>query len=242
MNFAPDLELLPAPTPHKQAMDRMYRLQRHIYDLTRRHYLLGREHLIDSLAPPAGGTILEVGCGTGRNLVRMAQQYPDCRVFGFDISEEMLKSATAAVARHRLTHRIGLAEGDALTFDAIRAFGTAAFDRVCFSFTLSMIPDWPAALNHARSMLTPDGELHLADFGQCEQLPAGLKTGLFAWLRMFHVKPQAGLKEALESIARQNGDSVSAHSLYRGYSLYLCLRAKGALKKPLDCDNDVGFR
>ena len=38
----------------RAAMDRMYRRQRHIYDLTRKFYLLGRDELIDGLKPPAG--------------------------------------------------------------------------------------------------------------------------------------------------------------------------------------------
>jgi len=50
-------------------MDRMYRHQRHIYDASRKFYLLGRDALITGLAPPKGGTILEIGCGTGRNLI-----------------------------------------------------------------------------------------------------------------------------------------------------------------------------
>ena len=41
------------------AMDRMYRRQRHIYDLTRKFYLLGRDELIAGLKPPPGGAVLE---------------------------------------------------------------------------------------------------------------------------------------------------------------------------------------
>ena len=38
------------------AMDRMYRHQRYIYDLTRRYYLFGRDQLIAELKPPPGGS------------------------------------------------------------------------------------------------------------------------------------------------------------------------------------------
>jgi S-adenosylmethionine-diacylgycerolhomoserine-N-methlytransferase len=54
-------------------MDAIYRGQRHIYDLTRRYYLLGRDMLIRDLAPPAGGSVLEVGCGKARNLIAVAR-------------------------------------------------------------------------------------------------------------------------------------------------------------------------
>ena len=81
---------------HAETMDAMYRYQRHIYDLTRKYYLFGRDRLIDGLAVPKGGTVLEAACGTGRNLKRVAHRYPDARLYGFDISREMLVSARGA--------------------------------------------------------------------------------------------------------------------------------------------------
>ncbi|MHC2296968.1 ubiquinone/menaquinone biosynthesis C-methylase UbiE [Rhizobium mongolense] len=51
---------------HANLMDGMYRYQRHIYDLTRKYYLLGRDRTIRNLDIAEGGTLLEVGCGTGR--------------------------------------------------------------------------------------------------------------------------------------------------------------------------------
>ena len=57
------------PVEATRRMNRMYRWQRHIYDGTRRYYLLGRDRLIANLRPDAGTTVLEIGCGTGRNLV-----------------------------------------------------------------------------------------------------------------------------------------------------------------------------
>ncbi|TIV98235.1 MAG: SAM-dependent methyltransferase, partial [Mesorhizobium sp.] len=57
------------PAGHAELMDGVYRWQRHIYDLTRKYYLLGRDRLIDGLDVPRGGTVLELGCGTGRNIV-----------------------------------------------------------------------------------------------------------------------------------------------------------------------------
>lgn len=61
---------------HAGLMDGMYRYQRHIYDLTRKYYLLGRDKAIRSLGVPKGGTLLEVGCGTGRNLAIAHRHFP----------------------------------------------------------------------------------------------------------------------------------------------------------------------
>ena len=67
-------------------MDRMYRRQRHVYDLSRKFYLLGRDEAIARLRPAPRDKVLEIGCGTGRNLVRAAQVYPQARLFGLDVS------------------------------------------------------------------------------------------------------------------------------------------------------------
>jgi S-adenosylmethionine-diacylgycerolhomoserine-N-methlytransferase len=217
---------------HAAAMDRMYRFQRHIYDATRRYYLLGRDRLVCDLKVPKGGTVLEVGCGTGRNLVKVAATYPDAEVFGFDISEEMLKSATAAATRLQRPRRIHLAQGDALNFNPQKAFGTAQFDRVYFSYTLSMIPDWEGALRHAASLVTPEGALHVADFGQCEGLPRAARHLLFAWLRQFGVAPRAALPVAFRALSDREGRDVTFESAWGGYTWFMNCSAHTRLRDP----------
>lgn len=202
----------------QRAMDRMYRFQRHIYDSTLRFYLLGREKLISELDVPENGSVLEVGCGTGRNLVKVANAYPSARVHGFDISPEMLKSAGSAIVRSGLTDRIAIAEGDALTFDPRLAFGVAAFDRVYLSYTLSMIPQWHQALAHAARLVAPGGELHVADFGMYEAAPAPVRSVLFWWLRQFHVTPRAELPAVLEALARETDFPCRMQPSYGGYA------------------------
>src|SRR5262245_56397490 len=109
-------------------MDVIYRHQRHIYDATRKYYLLGRDRLLADLAPPEGGTVLEIACGTGRNLVIAARRYPDARYFGFDISAAMLETARASIARAGLSERIAIAPGDAARFTGTDLFGVPSFD------------------------------------------------------------------------------------------------------------------
>src|ERR1700710_814436 len=85
------------PIEATRRMNRMYRRQRHIYDATRRFYLLGRDRLIAGLQPAAGQSVLEIVCGTGRTLALAARLYPETRFFGIDISTEMLASAITAI-------------------------------------------------------------------------------------------------------------------------------------------------
>ena len=199
-------------------MDAIYRTQRHFYDLTRKYYLLGRDRLISELAPPVGGTVLEIGCGTGRNLIAAARAWPDARCYGIDISEAMLETARAKVAKAGLSDRITLAQGDATAFDAQALFGTPAFDRIFQSYTLSMIPDWQGALEQGAAKLAPGGLLDIVDFGQQEGLPGAFRSALFAWLAQFDVSPRAALPKALDRIAAAHGLAARFTPLYRGYA------------------------
>jgi S-adenosylmethionine-diacylgycerolhomoserine-N-methlytransferase len=227
MSINSAIEAATAETSHKLRMDRMYRGQRHIYDATRAYYLLGRNELIESLQPPHGGSVLEIGCGTGRNVVRVAERYQQARVFGVDISDEMLVSAGKAVERSGHRARIKLAQGDAVSFSAAKAFGQAQFDRIFFSYTLSMIPAWQASLAHAATLLKPNGRMHIVDFGDCARLPSVFRTGLRAWLNQFHVTPHDDLPQAAHDLAQHAGLQAAITSSHRGYALHLVLEKTG---------------
>lgn len=200
-------------------MDRMYRRQRHIYDLTRKYYLLGRDRLIERLAPPERGHVLEVGCGTGRNLLLASRRHPRAAFYGIDISAEMLESARCKIG----AAPVRLAVGDATSFDATRLFGKTSFSRVFLSYSLSMIPNWPAAVEQSLACLEPGGELHIVDFGAQERLPGWFRTGLRRWLAAFDVVPRDGLEARLSTVPP--GFALAAFERpFAGYAQYAVVR------------------
>lgn len=227
MNALADFTIDPSGEA-RHAMDRMYRLQRHVYDATRKYYLLGRDQLIRDLECPPGGSILEIGCGTARNLSLAGKLYPGARLFGCDISDEMLKSAGKTICAAGLEKRTRLAQADAVAFAPSAAFGEESFDRIYFSYTLSMIPAWAQALAHAATLLRPGGELHVVDFGSCDALPPFLKAGLRRWLTLFDVEPRDSLASAAHAIAAETGLTASFWRSHRGYAARLRLFRSGA--------------
>lgn len=201
-------------------MDRMYRHQRHVYDASRKFYLLGRDELIAALDPPRGGAVLEIGCGTGRNLIKLARAYPGIACYGLDVSEEMLATARRNVARAGLSARIRLEQADATDFDAQTLFGCAGFERIVISYALSMIPPWQGVVVQGLRALTPGGSLHIVDFGDQVGLPAPFRAVLNRWLALFHVTPREDIAAVLDALARAEGAQGRATRLYRGYAVH----------------------
>ena len=201
-------------------MDGIYKYQRYIYNATRKYYLLGRDRLLNELQPDDGSTVLEIGCGTGRNLIHAARRCPNARFVGFDISHVMLETARTSIAGVRLSDRIDVYQADATAFDLSDLCGEAHVGRVFISYTLSMIPPWRQVLPQALEAVGPGGRLYILDFGKQEAWPPWFKAVLFAWLRQFSVYPRAELERELTKLASDTGANLEFRRLYRGYADY----------------------
>ncbi len=207
---------------HADLMNSVYRGQRHIYDLTRKYYLFGRDRVIANLDCAPGDAVLEIACGTGRNLDRVRAAYPGVRLFGIDISREMLINA-----RRTLGKEAGLAVADATDFDAAAVLGKAQFDRVILSYSLSMIPGWERALNHAATLVAPGGSLHIVDFGTLARMPFPLARLLRSWLSRFHVEPRTDLVANAQQLARARGLQCTVEYGWLSYFTRIALHRPG---------------
>lgn len=187
---------------HAALLDRIYRRQRYIYDFTRKYYLFGRDRLIDQMALKPGARVIEVGCGTARNLIKIAATYPGVHLYGLDASGEMLASANRALAHAGLAADVRLVQAYAADLSPGLFGETEPFDAVIFSYSLSMIPDWKQALRAALDALAPFGTLHIVDFGDLQGLARPVRAMLRRWLALFHVVPRTELLTTLECAAK----------------------------------------
>jgi len=204
-------------------MDRIYRVQRHVYDATRKYYLFGRDRLIAQMPVRPGDRVLEVGCGTARNLIGLARRHPAARLYGLDASQAMLDTAGMKVSRHGLAERIVLRQALAEDLDAPRMFGQEHFDVVFFSYALSMIPPWPAALEAALRNLKPGGQLWIVDFWDQAELPLWFRRVLVRWLALFHVHYRPELLDYLQTLVSRSNGTLTLESVGRRYAFLACL-------------------
>lgn len=199
-------------------MDRMYRYQRYFYDATRKYYLLGRDKLISELNVQNGENILEIGCGTGRNLIILARKNPNANFFGLDASAEMLKSAQTKVERLKLKNiHLETALADDFSFD--KTFDLSEkFDTCYFSYSISMIPTWKESIANCLANLKADRSFYIVDFYDQKDLPRWFRKILKGWLRQFHVRFWGDLMPHLEELEKQGLGKLSVKSIYKSYS------------------------
>ncbi len=199
-----------------ERMDSMYRYQRYFYDATRKYYLLGRDRLIDKMQIGEGDNVLEIGCGTGRNLGILASKHPSANFFGLDASAEMLETARANTSAYpNIKFETALAQ----EFDHGRTFGLdRPFDTVFFSYSITMIPPWREAIICALDNLKPGGTMYIVDFYDQRDLPAWFRRLLQSWLKKFHVKFWSDLIPHLFELDARGHGTLEIESVSRRYA------------------------
>jgi S-adenosylmethionine-diacylgycerolhomoserine-N-methlytransferase len=181
-----------AQVANAQALKRYYRLHAKVYDATRWSFLFGRQKIIElasnNIKPK---NILEVGCGTGRNLSALAKAFPEANITGVDLSSDML-----AIANKKLQHdkdRINLVEEK---YDQPLKDSNGdkeKYDLILFSYALSMFnPGWDVAIKTAKEQLSEQGIIAVVDFQKSR-----FET-YQNWMQVNHVRMEDHLLPELE--------------------------------------------
>jgi S-adenosylmethionine-diacylgycerolhomoserine-N-methlytransferase len=133
--------------------------------------------------------ILEVGCGTGKNIKNLAKKFSHANITGIDISGHML-----TIARKKLFYL-----GDRITFleepyDAGSRAAGKEYNLVLFSYALSMInPQWKELLKQTRKDLKPGGKVAVVDFYHGTKLYRD-------YMAMHHVKLEGHILPTLKDL------------------------------------------
>lgn len=120
-------------------------------------YQAVHQRLCEESRLPEGAHVLDLGCGTGKLLNRLAQQDPTLTGVGLDFSAAMLAEAQRkTVDRDRLTFVSG-------TTDQL-PFAPNTFDAAFCTISFLHYPDPVAVLRAVATVLKPEGRFYLADY------------------------------------------------------------------------------
>ncbi|WP_071188920.1 class I SAM-dependent methyltransferase [Trichormus sp. NMC-1] len=147
------------------------------YDWTFPSFIYQAIHkrLLSKVELAANANVLDLGCGTGRLLDRLASQFPGIRGTGLDLSPQMLR-----IARQNNRHRPRLiyVEGNAENLP----FAEGQFDAVFNTISFLHYPQPEQVLNEVARVLSPGGRFYLVDitannsiFQLMAKSPAGIK-------------------------------------------------------------------
>ena len=152
---------------HAKNVAQYYRLHAPIYDVTRWSFLFGRKTLIDQIPSlPAQPNILEVGCGTGKNLIYLKQRFPDADITGIDLSTDMIGKAhknitTPSINLKKMRYGSGKLKEE-------------TYDLILLSYTLTMMgAEYSYIVSRIKNNLNANGYLAVVDF----------HTSPFSWFR-----------------------------------------------------------
>ena len=199
---------VPAGPSYAARLDAFYRPQAAYYDAMHKHVPLGRDRLVNMLAPAAGSRVVELGAGTGAMLDQWGARLPALGALELvDICPAMLEQARR---RAYGQYNVRVVEADATAYCA-----PWLADCVYFSYSLTMIPDWVRALNNALALLKPGGKIGIVDFyvaGENQDWARARHSALTRWFwTQWFRHDQVHISEDHISALRTLTDRVHLH-------------------------------
>lgn len=157
---------------HAERMQGFYQGQADGYDDFRKRLLQGREEMVQRLPAASGGVWVDIGGGTGSNLEYKKETIGQfSKVYVVDLATSLLEQVRKRSEANGWTN-VEAVEADAVTFVPPEGYA----DVVSFSYSLTMIPDWFAALAQARKILKPGGTVGVVDFYVSRKHPSEGRT------------------------------------------------------------------
>lgn len=199
--------------PHEVRVENYYRFHSRIYDATRWSFLFGRQKLLSKLPDlPQYPHILEVGCGTGKNIQLLEYLFPDAKIYGIDLSGAMLRKArqktNGAGQITLINKRYGSEKVD-----------LEPFDLILLSYSLTMTGDQTdTVLQQIYEDLKPKGYVAVVDF---HSTPF---SWFQSWMQSNHVMMNGQLLPLLNKYYASTYSSV--HNAYLGLWQYFTFLGK----------------
>lgn len=167
-------------------IERYYKTHSRFYDFTRWAFLFGRTSLKERFPElPENATILDLGCGTGKQLSSLQQKYPNSTIIGMDMSTDMLKKAKSKYgSKVKLRNQYYMEN----------SFSDSKLDLVVCSYSLTMLEDKTEKISSIKRHLKDSGYLVIVDF---DSSPF---KWFMNWMKLNHVDMEFSIFEKLRVV------------------------------------------
>lgn len=115
---------------------------------------------------PAGATVLDAGCGSGRLAVQIARRRPDLQVRGVDLEQGMIEVAARRASQENVADRVQFTVADLADLPV----PDGSVDLIVSTASLHHWADPSAVIASLNRVLRPDGQMWIYDF---RVVPAG---------------------------------------------------------------------
>ena len=181
-----------------------YRKKAKHYDVTSRLYPAPgypqrsqRLKAVQALGLRAGGTVVDIACGTGLNFSLLEEVIgPDGRIVGVDLTDAMLARAQDRIATNGWRN-VSLIHADAADFDF-----PAQVDAIVSTYALTQVPDCAAVIAHGAAALAAGGRWAVLDLKVPDSTPE--------WLARLGTATVRRLAGADEWIMRRPWEAIRA--------------------------------
>lgn len=199
-----------AVSAHGDKMSAFYATQAKGYDAVRENMLVARPEMMSAFGPIRNGhTWLDIGGGTGRNVHYLRAQLDNFdTIVVLDICPELLeigkdsaqKSFTPSQCERIQWVCMDINSPD-IKEELAKVSGNAlerGFDTISFSYSLSMIPEWEKALYSAKTLMSDEGRLLVADFDTYTEQGNSFKDFLIrTWYKQDGVRIEAKSRDVI---------------------------------------------
>jgi S-adenosylmethionine-diacylgycerolhomoserine-N-methlytransferase len=152
---------------HAERLESFYAPQQRTYDAFRARMLHGRRELYQSIKIRPNAVWVDIGAGTGESAEFLSDRISSLStLYLVDLCPALLAKAEERI-RGRGWDNVWAVCSEATTFCPPEGFA----DVITFSYSLTMIPDWFRAIDHALELLKPGGTIGVVDFYIARKFP-----------------------------------------------------------------------
>jgi len=235
---------------HGDKMSSFYASQAKGYDAVRENMLVARPEMMSAFGPiKEGHTWLDIGGGTGRNLHYIRAQLDRFEsIVVLDICPELLQigqmhaRVTFTPEQYDKIRWVCMdINAPTIREELAKVCGTTlerGFDTITFSYSLSMIPEWEQALYSAKSLMSEEGRVLVADFDTYTEEGKSFKDFLIrTWYRQDGVRIEARSREAISEIFEGKEYTITCARMQRKLAgvwipHYVACARKGTITMP----------